>query len=148
MAKPKANIQLVQKEQEFLQNPPEVSCFIACLVMVNQLRLLERAFNGGELSPNAFQSKTHAVLGQLTPAVALTERFDIVTPVMGPGQFSPFFWRWFNWWEDYFGKLTTTEIAEIQRLGRELQVAVNDYRPADHWVRHRNTPAFGFAGTV
>jgi hypothetical protein len=147
MPKPNTKLAQVQKQQQFLQNPPEVSCFIMCLVMVNQLRLLERAFQGGEIPESAFNSKAKALLSQLTPAVALTERFDIVMPVIGTGQFSTPFWRWFNWWEDYFGSLSATEMTEIERLGREMQATVNEYRPAGHWISHRDTTAFALITT-
>lgn len=147
MPKPKTKLAQVDEKQPFLQNPPEVSCFIMCLVMVNQLRLLERDFQGGEILESAFNSKAKALLSQLTPAVALTERFDIVMPVIGTGQFSAFFWRWFNWWEDYFGSLSATQMTEIERLGREMQATVNEYRPVGHWISHRDTTAFALITT-
>lgn len=131
-----------EKREQFLLQPPEVSLFIACLVMVNQLRGLERAFQEGDIEQKTFYEKAQAVLGQLAEAVAVTERFDIVLPVVGPGQFSPSFWRWFNWWEDYFRGLTQTQIGQIERLGRELSLAVNHYRPKKHWLSCPSTPGF------
>jgi hypothetical protein len=115
--------------------------------MVNQLRGLERAFKGGEFNLSAFLDKSNAVLSQLTETVSATERFDIVLPVMDYGQFSPFFWRWFNWWDDYFKGLSPGQIAHIERLARERVRNVDDYRPADHWVTHRHTPAFTLVPT-
>jgi len=37
--------------------------------------------------------KSNVVLAQLTDTVVATERFDVVLPVMGYGQFCPFFWE-------------------------------------------------------
>lgn len=137
----------VPQEKEVLQSEPEVSLFISCLVMVNQLRGLERAFKGGEFNLSAFLDKSNAVLSQLTETVSATDRFDIVQPVMDYGQFSPFFWRWFNWWDDYFKGLTPVQISQIERLARERAVTVNDYRPQEDWLAYRHTPAFTLVPT-
>jgi len=132
----------IEHDREVLVNAPEVTVFIHCLVMVNQLRGLERAFQNAEIERNAFLDKSNAVLTQFNEAVATTERFDIVFPVMDYGQFSPFFWRWFNWWDDYFKGLTPLQIANVERLARERASNLSVFRPADHWVRYRHTPAF------
>ncbi len=133
---------VVELDKKFLLNAPEVSFFIAALVMINQLRGLDRALKVGEIGKGTFMEKADAILAKLTETVAATERFDIVLPVMGYGQFSPFFWRWFNWWEDYFKGLTPMQVDEIEKLGRERESALEDYRPRDHWVRYRHTPVF------
>ena len=137
----------VEQEKEILHSEPEVSLFISCLVMVNQLRGLERAFKAGEFNLSTFLDKSNAVLSQLTETVTATERFDIVSPVMDYGQFSPFFWRWFNWWDDYFKGLTPPQISHIERLARERTGNVNDYRPEEHWLAYRHTPAFTLVPT-
>ena len=136
----------VTQEKEVLLSEPEVS-LISCLVMVNQLRGLERAFKGGEFNLSAFLDKSNAVLSQLTETVSATERFDIVLPVMDYGQFSPFFWRWFNWWDDYFKALTPAQIAQIERSARERASNVSDFRPQEHWLAYRHTPAFTLVPT-
>jgi len=138
----KPNTQPQAKSERFLQRPPEVSFFIACLVMVNQLRALDRTYQAGDLPRKVFADKARTLLEQLSKTVAVTEQFDIVLPVLGPGQFSPSFWRWFNWWEDYFHGLTQTQIGQIERLGRELSLAVNRYRPKNHWLSCPSTPPF------
>src|SRR6267154_1536196 len=135
----KSNLGLEQ-DNEVLVNAPEVSVFIHCLVMANQLRGLERAFKKDEIDRNAFRDKSNAVLKQFNEAVAATEPFDIVMPVFEFGQFSPFFWRWFNWWNDYFKSLTPMQIGVIKGLARERVASVNNYRPEDDWVRYRTTP--------
>jgi len=132
----------IEQDKEVLVNPPEVSVFIDCLVMANQLRGLERAFKKAEIDRDTFRDESSAVLERFNEAAAATERFDIVMPVFDFGQFSPFFWRWFNWWNDYFKSLTPRQIGDIKRLARERVASVNDRRPADHWVRYRHTPAF------
>jgi len=131
-----------EQKKEFLRNAPEVSLFIVCLGLVNELRGLEVAFKRGELTSRVFSDKANAVVAHLNEAVDATERFDIVMPVMGHGQFSQFFWRWFNWWDDYFKGLTLTQLGDIARQARERVPTVNDYRPENHWVTYRHTPAF------
>ena len=137
----------IERDRNVLGAAPEVSVFIQCLVMVNQLRSLERGFKNGEIDRGAFLDKSNAVLGQFNEVVAATERFDIVLPVLDYGQFSPFFWRWFNWWDDYFKGLTPVQIVEIERLAREHPSVVNPHRPEDHWVCYRHAPAFTLVPT-
>jgi hypothetical protein len=110
------------------------------------MRGLEGAFESGEISESILLEKCKAVLVSLKTTAVATERFDIVVPVTSHGQFSPFFWRWFNWWEDYFGGLTVAQIGELERLARERSTAVNEYRPGGHWVTYRHDP--GFALTI
>ena len=147
---PKTTLQsnvAVEQDREILSNAPEVSVFIHCLVMVNQLRALERAFKNHEITRGAFLDKSNAVLGQFNSAVAATERFDIVLPVIDYGCFSPFFWRWFNWWDDFFKGLSSLQIAELERMARERLPGVSSCRPPSHWIGHRHTPAFTLVPT-
>ncbi len=137
----------IRQENELLINAPEVSVFIHCLVMVNQLRALERGFKNSEIDRSAFLDKSNAVLGQFNEVVAATEQFDIVLPVIDYGNFSPFFWRWFNWWDDYFKGLNALQIAEIERLARERFPGLGSYRPDGHWVQYRHSPAFTLVPT-
>src|SRR6266403_1925373 len=91
----------VERDSGFLCDAPEVSIFLACLGMVDELRHLERAFRASAMSEQIFFEKFNEILGQLTRAAEATERFDLLRPVIDYGRFSPFFWRWFNWWDDY-----------------------------------------------
>src|SRR5262249_48736920 len=109
----------VERDSDFLANAPEISIFLACYDLVKELRRLERAFNAEELSDRAYFRQFNSVLLQLTAIAAATERFDIVFPVMDYGRFSPFFWRWFNWWDDYLQGLTTRQIGQIERQARQ-----------------------------
>ncbi len=133
---------VIRRDKEFLLNAPEVSLFIVCLGLFNELRTLDFALKRGELNRHDFSEKAHAMLSHLNETAAATERFDIVMPVMGHGQYSPFFWRWFNWWDDYLKGLTLTELGEVARQARERVPAVKEYRPADHWANYRSTPGF------
>jgi len=142
---PKTTIKVkgqARMDDEFLREAPEVAVFLVCLGSINRLRSLERALSHGELTDQGFFEKFNAVLAQLTLVVGTTERFDVLMPVMDYGCFSPFFWRWFNWWEDYLKGLTAKEIGQIDRLARARKAAVTGYRPDGDWVRYRHTPCF------
>ena len=110
--------------------------------LVNEVRGLERAFKSGEIIESVLLKRAKAVVVTLTATVAATERFDVVMPVSSCGRFSPYFWRWFYWWEDYFQGLTVTQIVEIERLARERSAIVDDYRPTGYWVNYRHNPGF------
>lgn len=131
-----------ESRREFLREKPEVSLFMACCGMVQEMRCLACALDGGRISRKTFLSRSDAVLGQLIEMVCATERFDVLLPVMDYGQFSPFFWRWFNWWEDYMKGLSPAQLDHIHRLAQKGLPGLNEYRPKGDWLRYRHTPAF------
>ena len=132
----------VERDNEFLREAPEVSIFLACYGMVEELRNLERAFRSSDLNDKGFFEEFNQVLTQLSQIAEATERFDVLLPVMDYGQFSPFFWRWFNWWDDYLRELSPRQLASVERLARERKPALTQHRPKEDWVRYRHTPAF------
>jgi hypothetical protein len=141
MPKAKAKSKSQVNRQEFLLEAPEIAVFMACCVIVNELRGLERSFRVGDLAQSVFAEKFDTLIGKLRKSAAVAERFDLVMPVVGEGEFATLFWRWFNWWDDYFRELTPTDICEIERLGREQRVELNSFRPKNHWIEYRQTPA-------
>lgn len=138
---------LAARDQAFLQVAPEVSIFLACVSAVNELRQLATAYECGEVTRRTFSHESSSVVAGLNELAASTERFDIVCPVMEFGKFSPFFWRWFNWWNDYIKELTPRQISHLERLAREGEPTVNEQRPKADWVRYRHTPAFALVIT-
>jgi hypothetical protein len=134
----------VERDQVFYLGAPEISVFVACCVMVNELRGLQRSLQTGDITQTAFQDKTKPILDRLNEAADATQRFDVLFPVMDREQFSPFFWRWFNWWDDYLKALTPSQVAETERRAREGGSLIDDLRPKGNWVKYRNTPAICF----
>jgi|SRR5436190_18649496 len=132
----------VEKDNEFLRKAPEISIFLACLGMIDELRHLERAFRASTMSDREFFEEFNDILCQLAQAADATERFDVVFPVMDYGKFSPFFWRWFNWWDDYLQGLTPRQIGHLERLARARKPTLSRHRPVEDWLRYRQTPAF------
>ena len=131
-----------EKEREFLLQTPEVVLFSACLAITQKVLTLERAFAAGKINRAAFIRRINILLSQLTRTAEATQRFDIVMPVMDFGRFSPTFWRWFNWWDDYRRSLTPTEIIQLERLVQARAPTISDYRPEGDWQTCRQTPPF------
>jgi hypothetical protein len=132
----------IERDNEFLRDAPEVSIFLACLGMIDELRYLERTFRAREMSDQTFFEQFNEILGQLTQVAEATDRFDVLWPVMDYGKYSPFFWRWFNWWDDYLQGLTPRQIGHLERLARHRKSTVSRHRPREDWLRYRQTPAF------
>jgi hypothetical protein len=132
----------VEQDNDFLTVAPEVSIFLACLGMVDELRHLERVFRASAMSDQTFFEQFNEILGQLTHVAEATARFDVLLPVMDYGKFSPFFWRWFNWWDDFLQTLTPRQIGQLERLARGRKPTINRRRPREDWLRYRQTPAF------
>lgn len=130
-----------EKDATFYLSAPEISVFVACCVMINELRGLERAVHAGDIRDPLFREKSRAIIKRLSEAVEAMHRFDIVQPILPSGLFSPFFWRWFNWWDDYLKALTPSEVAETERRAHERGTLLEDLRPKGHWLAYRKTPA-------
>ena len=111
--------------------------------MINELRGFERSLATGEISAAVFQERSKSLLIRLAEAAEATQRFDVVCPVMPEGRFSPYFWRWFNWWDDYLKALTPSRVAEMEQHARERASLIADLRPRGHWLRYRSTAARG-----
>jgi hypothetical protein len=139
--------QSLARNEKFLLEAPEVSIFLACLAAVNQLRWLASAYECGELTRVAFSRQSTCIVAELSELVSATERFDIVWPVAEFGRFSPFFWRWFNCWNDFLKDLTPRQVAHLERLAREGAEGGSSHRPKEDWVRYRHTPAFALVIT-
>jgi len=135
---------LGEVDPEFLVCAPEIYIFYACLAVVKQMSALEHALQSGEIDKPAFFDRISPLLTELWGLAEATHRFGIVVPFTPQTAFSPFFWRWFNWWFDYRQGLTPEQLDHIQQLYREYDPALIDYRPVGDWLRHLQTPPFGF----
>jgi hypothetical protein len=133
---------VARQHRELLLHGTEIGIFLACLGVVNELRTLERDFDEGAISKAAFLGRSNVLLALFTEAAEATERFDVLLPVVEYGQFSPCFWRWFNWWEDYFRAMSRRQMGQLERRARNGSAAVADHRPAGDWLGYRQAPAF------
>jgi len=137
----------VERSQEYLRTAPEVSIFLACVATVNQLRCLAAAYEVGEITRVSFSRQSTCVVAELSELADATERFDIVCPVIEFGRFSPFFWRWFNWWNDFLKDFNARQIGYLEKKAREGANLTAAHRPQGDWVRYRHTPAFALVIT-
>ena len=136
----------LQRDVRFLDASPELSIFLACVAAVNELRCLANAYETGELNRVAFSRHSTTIVAELSELALATERFDIVCPVMEFGKFSPFFWRWFNWWSDFLKDLSPRQVGYLERAARSGSTSIA-HRPQHDWVRYRHTPAFALVIT-
>jgi hypothetical protein len=142
MLETKTKDSVMQKfDTEFLLNAPEIYIFAACRHIVEQVLAIQVAATAGEISATRYREWVNPLFLQLRGLAGATERFDIVFPVTSEGVFSPFFWRWFNWWYDYRQSLSPKKLERVHRLQDTYDPAALDYRPAGHWVNYRATPA-------
>ena len=133
-------------DTEFLLHAPEIYIFSACRHLVELIKALGlTAADRTKSSPEA--ERLNRLLAQLGALAVATERFDIIVPFTPESGFSPFFWRWFNWWWDYRQKLTREELDEVHQLQDCHDPAVIKCRPRGNWVTYRNTPAIGLSTT-
>jgi hypothetical protein len=147
---PKAKIKsklAVQRDELFLIEGPEVSIFLACASRVDELRALARDYESGELTRIAFSRRSTIVVAELCKLAAATERFDIVCPLADFGKFSPFFWSWYNWWNDFLMDLTSDQICQLERQAHQTGAARSAHRPKNDWIQYRHTPAFALVVT-
>jgi len=136
------------KDQEFADNACEVSVFMACFGLVNELKTTYAVLHQGKMSQEVFSHRFNSVLHQLCFTAESTTRFDIMLPVLRYGQFSSFFWRWFNWWDDYLKSLSPVRIMAL-RLAASGGVAdiLAKYRPPGDWIAYNSTPPFTAVNT-
>ena len=131
-----------ERDAQFLLIAPELSIFLACMGTVDELRDLAASYESGDLTRVAFSRRSTRVVAELSELANATERFDIVCPVLQFGVFSPFFWRWFNWWNDYLQDLSPQRLARVEKLSQQPEYSSKQPRPPAHWLKYRNTPAF------
>jgi hypothetical protein len=127
---------------QFLAAAPEVSIFLACVAAVNKLRALATAYDAGQLTRVAFSRRSTGIVADLSELANATERFDIVCPVVEFGSFSPFFWRWYNWWHDFIRDFTPRQVNNLVLGAQQGKASAAAKRPKADWLHYRQTPAF------
>src|SRR5205807_1955444 len=131
-------------DTEFLLNASEIYIFSASRQVVEQLWTAEQSVKSGELDASAFVERGMRLFGQLSTLAEATGRFGIITPFSPEFGFSPFFWRWFNWWYDYHDGLSPQQLEHIHRLQETHDPAALQYRPYGDWLAYPDNPPFGF----
>lgn len=139
--KPKKSVR-ARLDAEFLAAAPEVSVFMACFGLVNELKVLNEWRSKGFIAEREFDNRFNCVLSTFSLVADATWRFDLLLPVIGYGAFSTCFWRWFNWWDDYIKAMSPLQVSHVEWLARDRSPDVNQFRPTGDWLGHRGDPAF------
>jgi hypothetical protein len=131
-----------ERRQVDLEIAPEVCVYMACYGLITEM-IEVRA----DLAQHRITKRFHAwrfvnLVSQFCEIASLTWRFDLVLPVSDRGIPSPFFWRWYNWWEDYLKSLTPAQVQHMERLALDRAPELSRHRPPGAWVDHRADPAF------
>lgn len=130
-------------DTEFLLHAPEIYIFSACRHVVDLLVAAQTPARTGGTRRARPEEQVSRLFSELSSLAQATQRFDIVVPVMPEAGFSPFFWRWFNWWHDYRQGLRAEELDLVHRLQEAADPGALDYRPHGDWLSYRATPPFG-----
>jgi hypothetical protein len=131
-------------DTEFLLHAQEIYIFSACRHIVGLVLGAQAAVNSGEIDPSQFDKRVGPLFAQLRGLAQATERFDILMPFTPEVGFSPFFWRWYNWWYDYRQRLSTRQLERIHRLQNGSDPTALKYRPRGDWLTYRATLPSGF----
>lgn len=142
MTKAKNITNQARNDAEFIARAPEVSLFMCCFGGVNELKALNASIKDGKISQKDFEASFNMALRQFCNVAEATVRFDIIWPVFSYGRFSPFFWRWYNWWDDYLCKLNVMQMSHVRWLASERSPEVEKFRPPGSWIDYRQNPAF------
>ena len=114
-----------------LATMPEISVFMASYYGFRQY---ER--------PDLTEPEREQLVQVLDDTVEATYRFCIVWPVMvdlkGQRKYSPFFWRWFNWWFDWLIlKHTPEQLQYLSQLAQSRSPELLEWRPPGDWLHYR-----------
>ena len=131
-------------DTEFLFRAPEIYIFSACRHIIELLVAAQAEADSSGTNAAASDKKRSEFFTQLHGLAVATQRFDIVLPFTTERGFSPFFWRWFNWWCDYRKGLSADELDLVHRLQEASDPGALDYRPPGDWLTYRATPPRGF----
>jgi hypothetical protein len=129
-------------DADFLLFAPEVSIFMACFGLVNELKVLNDFRRKDCISEREFDNRFNGVLSTFSLVADATWRFDLLLPVLDYGKFSTCFWRWFNWWDDYIKTLPPMQLSHVEWLAKVCSHDVDQFRPSGDWINHRGDPAF------
>jgi hypothetical protein len=131
-------------DTEFLLHAPELYIFSACRHIVELLLAEQAAVDSDEMNPSRFEERVRPLLTQLWNLAQATQRFDILVPLTPEAAFSSFFWRWFNWWNDYRQGLSAEDLDRVHRLQDVCDPGALEYRPPGDWLRYRASLPAGF----
>lgn len=145
------------KGQNPILNSPEISVWMTAFGGLREIADLYAAHEAGKLSTEKYYQTVNAMLVELAETADLTHQFGILLPAaIEPNykrrlrvlfdafikvEFSPSFWRWFNWWDDYMKSLPQADRNNLYKLVTYRLPEVETFRPLGDWIGYRNEPA-------
>jgi hypothetical protein len=142
------------KGQDVLLNAPEISVWMTAFGCLRQMGDIQQAYENKKISRKEYYASCNQMLVELAETADATHRFGVLLPsAIEPYykrriknlddaflrvQFSPSFWRWFNWWDDYMKAKTDSERATLYHLVTARLAEVDSFRPAGDWLSYRS----------
>ena len=124
-----------------------------CLSSMNEF---QTARSARVLTDKQYFKKSNACLISLAETADATHRFGVLLPATVEPHFrkvarerddaflkidfSPSFWRWYNWWNDYINTLSIAERKHVYYLAMERLPGLDAYRPTGDWLTYRSNP--------
>ena len=142
------------QNEELLLCAPEISVWMTAFGGLRTLAELQLEYSQQRITQKQYIRAANEALVSLVETADATHRFGVLLPAtIEPHygrrlreltdaflrvDFSPSFWRWFNWWQDYVRMLTISEKKHIYHLAMERVPLVDKYRPSGDWLNYRS----------
>lgn len=151
----KANLQ-GSEGSELLVSAPEICIWMTAFGCLRTLQETMEGRKAGTLTDKQFFRQFNEMLVELGETADATHRFGVLLPALLESHykkrakqledrlvkvdFSPSFWRWYNWWDDYIRSLTAAQTRHLYHLAMERVPTVEEHRPIGDWMSHRAEP--------
>ena len=130
----------------FLETAPEISVYMALQGLVQALYEVNgKKSLDCKIAPDIDTKLLmyNALFARVADLIEATYRFGILRPVIivipeeYVYEFSPFVWRWYNWWTDYMNTMSPKQIEDLWRMHTEHDPELFKIRPPGHWIAYR-----------
>ncbi len=144
------------RDGDILVHAPEISVWMTSFGCLRSVEEFLAEWKQKNITEKQYYKVVNSCLLNLAETADATHRFGVFLPAtVEPHyrrhvrdrddgflkvEFSPFFWRWYNWWDDYISTLSTIERRRVYRLALERLPALDMYRPAGDWLHYRTNP--------
>lgn len=144
------------KDRCLLVEVPEISVWMTAFGCLNSVEEVLTERRQLRISEKQYFKQVNGCLANLAETADATHRFGVLLPAtMEPNyrkhlrerddgflkvEFSPSFWRWYNWWHDYVNTLSVAQRKYVYQLAVERLPGLEAYRPAGDWLNYRSNP--------
>lgn len=108
------------------------------IAIVEHETKLGRIFTGA-YAWNSIIDDLEAAKNEKESAIVKLTRFGLTNPIRLPNLYLPYcyspeFYRWFKWWEDYFYSLNDVELVDLEK-SRLNGLDLSEWYPTGSWKR-------------